>query len=82
MKEKEDAQIAVLEEYAGKVETTSAEEIQEAVSQTIAQLQKDGKNVQVGAVLKQLFNPGGALSGKPAEKSQVAAIAKELVSKL
>ncbi|KAK2759530.1 hypothetical protein FQN54_003009 [Arachnomyces sp. PD_36] len=82
LKEKEDEQVAVLEEYAGKVETTSPEEIQEAVSQTISQLQKDGKKVDLGAALKLLFAPGGALDGKPAEKSQVAAAAKELISKL
>lgn len=80
LKEKEDAQIAILEEYAGRVETTSPEEIQDAVSQTISQLQKDGKKVDVGAVLKSLFAPGGMLDGKPAEKSQVATVTKELVS--
>lgn len=82
LKEKEDAQVAILEEYAGKVETTSPEEIQDAVSETISLLQKDGTKVEIGAVLKSLFAPGGALDGKPAEKSQVSAVAKELVSKL
>lgn len=82
LKEKEDAQVAILEEYAGRVETTSLEEIQEAVSQTISQLQKDGKKVDIGAVLKLIFASGGVLDGKPVEKSQVSAVAKELVSKL
>lgn len=82
LKEKEDAQVAILEEYAGQVETVGPEEVQDAVSQTIAALQKDGKKVEIGAVLKMLFAPGGVLDGKPAEKSQVSAVAKELVSKL
>ena len=81
LKENEDAQIAILEEYAGKVETTSMDEIREAVMQTISQIQKEGKKVDIGGVLKGLFAPGGVLDGKPAERSQVAAVAKELVSK-
>jgi uncharacterized protein YqeY len=79
LKEKVNAEILVLDEYAGKVETTSIEEIQSAVSQTISRLQRDGEKVDVGAVLKSLFAPGGALDGKPAERGQVAKIAKESI---
>lgn len=81
LKEKEDAQIAVLEGYAGQVQTTPIEEIQSAVSQVISQLQNDGKKADVGNVLKTLFAPGGLLDGKPAEKAEVARVVKEAVSK-
>jgi uncharacterized protein YqeY len=80
LKEKEDAQILVLEEYAGKVEVTSTEDIQAAISQTISSLQAAGKKADLGAVLKSLFAPGGALAGKPAERSQVAKLAKESIA--
>ncbi|KAL2012503.1 hypothetical protein VTN00DRAFT_28 [Thermoascus crustaceus] len=80
LKEKEDAQIAVLEEYAGQVETMSFEQIKETVSQVIAQLKGEGKKADIGTVLKTLFAPGGALDGKPAERAEVAKIAKELVA--
>jgi uncharacterized protein YqeY len=79
LKEKVNAEVLVLDEYAGKVETTSIEEIQSAVSQTISRLQRDGEKVDVGTVLKSLFAPGGALAGKPAERGQVAKIAKESI---
>lgn len=80
LKEKEDAQIAVLEEYAGQVETMSVEQIKETVSQIIAQLKGEDKKADIGTVLKTLFAPGGALDGKPAERAEVARIAKELVA--
>ena len=79
MKEKVKAEILVLDEYAGKVATTSIEEIQSAVSQTISNLRKSGEKADVGAVLKALFASGGALDGKPAERGQVAKIAKESI---
>lgn len=81
LKEKEDAQIAVLEEYASQVQTMSTEEIQSAVSQAISQLQGEGKKTDVGSVLKTLFAPGGILDGKPAERAEVARIVKETVAK-
>ncbi|EED20701.1 conserved hypothetical protein [Talaromyces stipitatus ATCC 10500] len=80
LKEKEDAQIAVFEEYASQVQTMTPDDIKAAVTSTISQLGADTK-LNVGAVLKSIFAPGGALDGKPAEKSEVAHIIKELLSK-
>ncbi|KAL1992072.1 hypothetical protein VTN49DRAFT_4104 [Thermomyces lanuginosus] len=82
LKEQEDAQIAVLEEYAGQVQTMGNEEIQAAVQNVIAQLQSEGQKLNAGNVLKALLAPGGALDGKPVEKAEVAKIAKEAVAKL
>jgi len=79
LKENVHAEILVLGEYAEKVATTSIEEIQSAVSQAISKLQEDGGRVDMGAVLKSLFAPGGALDGKPAERGQVAKIAKQSI---
>lgn len=80
LKELVEAEISVLDEYAGKVATTSVGEIQSAVSQTISRLREEGEKVDVGAVLRSLFAPGGVLDGKPAERGQVAKIAKESIS--
>ncbi|KAL2217826.1 Yqey-like protein-domain-containing protein [Thermoascus aurantiacus ATCC 26904] len=80
LKEQEDAQIAVLEEYAAQVETMGVDQIREAVSQVISQLKGEGKKADIGSVLKTLFAPGGVLDGKPAEKAEVAKIAKEMVA--
>lgn len=70
----------VLEEYAGQVETMSTEEIKQTVSQTISNLKESGKKADVGSVLKTLFAPGGPLDGKPAERAEVAKIAKETIA--
>ncbi|KAJ9313409.1 hypothetical protein DTO271D3_6272 [Paecilomyces variotii] len=80
LKEKEDAQVVVWEEYAGQVETMGTDEIKQAVSQTISSLKEAGKKADIGTVLKTIFAPGGALDGKPAEKAEVARIAKETVA--
>ncbi|KAF3397498.1 Altered inheritance of mitochondria protein 41 [Talaromyces pinophilus] len=80
LKEKEDAQITVYEEYAGQIQTMTPDDIKAAVESTIAQLGTDAK-LNVGTVLKNVFAPGGALDGKPAEKSEVAQIVKELLPK-
>ncbi|PKX90625.1 uncharacterized protein P174DRAFT_453563 [Aspergillus novofumigatus IBT 16806] len=80
LKEKEDAQVTILEEYAGKVETMSLEDIKAIVSQEVSKLKEGGKKVEVGALLKSLFAPGGALDRKPAERAEVAKIAKEAVA--
>ncbi|PLB46148.1 GatB/YqeY domain-containing protein [Aspergillus steynii IBT 23096] len=80
LQENEDKQVAILEEYAGQVETMSLDDVKQIVSQEIAKLQEGGNKTNVGLVLKALFAPGGALDGKPAERSEVARIAKELVA--
>ncbi|BDD56193.1 hypothetical protein MPDQ_005636 [Monascus purpureus] len=80
LKEKEDAQVVVLDEYAAQVDTMSHEDIKIVVVQEISQLKEAGKKVDIGSVLKSLFAPGGALDGKPAERAEVAKIAKEAVS--
>ncbi|KAI9037430.1 uncharacterized protein KD926_000393 [Aspergillus affinis] len=80
LQENEDKQITILEEYASQVETMSLDDVKQIVSQEISKQQEGGNKANVGLVLKSLFAPGGALDGKPAEKSEVAKIAKELVA--
>jgi hypothetical protein len=50
------------------------------VSEQVNKMKAAGTKVEIGLVLKSLFAPGGALDGKPAERSEVAKIAKETVS--
>lgn len=80
LKAQEDAQIVVLEEYAGQVQTMSLDEIDAIVSQELARMKEAGKKIEVGGLLKALFASGGPLDGKPVERAQVAKIAKETVS--
>lgn len=80
MKEKEDAQIAILEEYAGHVKTLGVEEVEAVISKEISAIKEAGKKLEVGQVLKALFAPGGAFDGKPADRKEVAGLVKKAVS--
>ncbi|KAA8646886.1 hypothetical protein EYZ11_005976 [Aspergillus tanneri] len=80
LQENEDKQVAILEEYAGQVETISLDEVHQIISQEIAKLQEGPNKPNVGSLLKSLFAPGGALDGKPAERAEVARIAKKMVA--
>lgn len=80
LKENEDVQVAILEEYASQVETMGTDEIQTIVSQEINKLKDAGSKVDSGSLMKVLFAPGGPIDGKPAERSEVAKIAKEAIA--
>ena len=80
LKETEEVQVTILEEYAGQVETMSTDEIRTIVSQQINKLKDAGSKIDPGSVMKALFAPGGPIDGKPAERSEVAKIAKEAIA--
>lgn len=80
LQQAEEAEATILEEYAGQVETMSQDDINAIVSQEISKIKDAGSKVQIGPLLKALFAPGGAMEGKPAERSEVARIAKEAVA--
>jgi len=60
LKEKEDKQIEVLQEYAGRVQTVSIEEIRQAVFETMSRLQNEEKKADLEASLRPSFLPGAA----------------------
>ncbi|KAB8206056.1 Yqey-like protein [Aspergillus parasiticus SU-1] len=82
LKESEEKNVTILEEYANQVETISLDDVKHIVAQEISRLKEAGQKVEIGTLLKSLFAPGGALDGKPAERSEVAKIAREAVSAL
>lgn len=79
--EQEDKQAAIMDEYAGGVETTSESDVRDAVSKVVEELKAaaSGK-ANMGDVLKKLLAPGGSLDGKPVDKSQVAKVVKEILA--
>lgn len=68
--EKEEAQINVLEEYAGLIKVKDEKEIETWVQGVIARMTQEGTKLTVGEVLKTLFS-SEALEEKPAEKGKV-----------
>lgn len=78
--DKEDLQVAIMEEYAGSVETVGDDEIRSTVQAVVNALKNEGGKLAMGEVLKRAFAPG-ALGDKPVEKGKVAAVVKELLAK-
>lgn len=76
---KEEQQIAVLEEYAGSVETVEEADIKKAVEGVIEKLKAGSEKLDLGSVLKSVTGPGGELEGKPVEKKKVVWIVKEIL---
>lgn len=79
LKDKEDAQVAVLEGYAGEVDTIGEEEITRVVGEVVGKMRTAEKKVDLGSVLKALVGPGGEFDGKPVEKAEVAKIVKGML---
>ena len=80
LQERENAQISVLNEYAGEVETLGLDQIRDIVSRTIEDMKTSGSKMTMGDVSKRLLSPGGDFDGKSVEKSEVARMVKELLS--
>ncbi|KAL9079338.1 MAG: hypothetical protein Q9157_001768 [Trypethelium eluteriae] len=72
LKEKEEAQMSVLDGYIGGVQVVGEDEIKRVVRERIRQLQGDGIKLDLGNVVKVLLGPGGDFDGKPVERGYVA----------
>lgn len=76
LKEKEEAQIAVLQEYIDSVKMVSEEEILNLAAEAVKRLELEGKGIHMGSVIKSLLE---ALDGKPVEMASVSRIVREVV---
>lgn len=75
LKEKEQIQIKILEEYAKEVQTVSDDEIRTRIGEALndaSMSQEVGEKINKGTIMKRLLGPGGSLEGKPVEKKTVA----------
>lgn len=77
--DKEDLQVAIMEEYAGSVETVGEDEIRSTVQSVVDSLKSEGTKLQMGDVLKRVFAPE-VLGSKPVERGEVAAIVKQILA--
>lgn len=76
LKEKEEAQIAVLQQYIESVKMVSEEEILNLAAEIVKRLKSEGKGIYMGSVIKSLLE---ALNGKPVEMASVSRIVREVV---
>ena len=72
-------EVEILDGYASSVQTLSEEEMEAAITSLIADVRKDGKEINVGSILKALVGPGGSLAGKPVDNAALAKIAKNML---
>ncbi|MCJ1485060.1 hypothetical protein MMC06_005233 [Schaereria dolodes] len=79
LRDKEVAQIAVLEEYASGVDTLGEDEIKIVVAEAIGKMRTEGQAVNAGTVMKAVVGTGGQLKGRPVEKGEVATIVKAML---
>ena len=79
LQDKEMAQVSVLEGYASGVETLSEGDITAAIQEVVGKMRMEGKNVNLGSVIKELLGPDGVLAGKPVENKEVARLAKGMI---
>ncbi|RMZ92754.1 hypothetical protein DV736_g60, partial [Chaetothyriales sp. CBS 134916] len=74
LKEKQDKEIAVLDEYARTVPLVGNDEMRTAVRAVLEQQQL---KLNQGSLMKELLKDGGPLAGKPVDKARLAGIAGE-----
>ena len=79
LSQKQEEEIAVLDEYASQVKVMSEEETAKYVDEAISSIKGGEGKFNAGAVLKELLKNGGPLEGKPVDKSVVARLAKQRV---
>ena len=77
--EKELSQVAIMDEYASGVETMDEEEITAVIQDLLGKLRTEGRTVNAGTVLKELFLPNGPLAEKPVERGEVARLVKGMI---
>lgn len=77
---KEEEQLRILEDYAGKIRTMGAEEIRDLVEKLVESLRSDSKQLVIGDVMKRAFGPEGIFEGKMVEKGEVVKAVKKVLS--
>ncbi|RMZ79250.1 hypothetical protein DV737_g3514, partial [Chaetothyriales sp. CBS 132003] len=74
LKEKQEKEIAVLDEYAGTVPLVGEDEMRTAVR---AVLDRQQLKLTQGTLMRELLKDGGPLAGKPVDKARLAGIASD-----
>lgn len=80
MVKKEEAEVQVLEEYAGDVKTVGKEVIEMAVDELLMSMREAGETMDKGTVLKRLIGPSGVFDGKPVEKQIVVKVVQQIMA--
>lgn len=80
LKEKEEAQLTVLGQYADQVYVMDIEEVKAIIEKEIDSQTKPGEELKPGLILKNLFSKGGTLDSKPVDRASVAQLVTKALS--
>ena len=76
LKDREVAQIAVLEAYVGDTEALREEDITKVIQDVIGRMRSEEKTVNQGSVMKSLVGPDGMLEDEVVDRATVARLVK------
>lgn len=79
LRDREAAQIVVMEEYMRGSDILGKEDIAIAVQQVIGDMRTKEKKVDRGSVMKALVGPGGTLDGQSVDRKDVAKTVDEML---
>ena len=77
---KEEAQLAVLEEYIGSIPTVSNEEVSDAIEKILAKLKANGSHLNYGNVMRDLAGRNRVSFAKPLNMEVVRGIVQERIA--
>lgn len=74
LKQKEDAQVRILEEYGGQVDEMTDSDIRDAVGKVIEELSKQDEKMRKSDAMKKLFGPNGPLADRNVDRKRVVEV--------
>ena len=77
LKNKEEAQLAVLEEYVSLIPTVSEDEVSQAITKILFTLKSNGNKLHFGNVMRDLSGRDGLYAGRPLDMENVQRMVKE-----
>ncbi len=80
LKEKQEKEIEILDDYAGSVQLLNTEELRDIVTQTVHGMGDEKSGLKPGAVMKELLKPGGPLDGKPLDRKALSEVVQQALS--
>ena len=76
LKDREVAQIAVLESYIGDSDSMGEDDITRVIQDVVGRMRTEEKTVSQGSVMKSLVGPGGAIENQAVDRQVVARLVK------
>lgn len=77
LKNKEEAQLAVLEEYMSLIPTVPEDEVSQAITKILFALKSNGNNLHFGNVMRDLSGHNGLYADRPLDMDSVQRMVKE-----